>query len=285
MKKRGVVCLAFTMSTMALFQYDRALKSAEKGDWEKTVTLLRPLVTDRPHDAKLLYDTGVAAYRNEEYGPAAAYFSEVVALSTNDSLHEQALFNRGNAHVQLNQLHKALNDYDAVLAINPDNEKARANRDLVQKMLDQQEQQSDQSGDTEQNREATQDDNDQMSDAQKPDESTKEDELGQQDGDTDDSQETNMQENKEKDSDYESQCNSDEGPEQNENQASTESNSHEGELEQDSSPTPEKSNSYEGLDDWVSAALEDRDKKDSELNKQMIKSIVHNQAGNNEHCW
>ncbi|MGR9053706.1 MAG: tetratricopeptide repeat protein, partial [Gammaproteobacteria bacterium] len=62
-----------------------------------------------------------------------------------------ALYNRGNALAQAGQMEEALKAYDKVLAIDPNNEDARQNKDVVEKALEQQKQQQNGEGQSEQN--------------------------------------------------------------------------------------------------------------------------------------
>lgn len=74
-----------------------------------------------------------AQYRNEDYEGS---------LETLEGLETaEADYNRGNALTQLGRLEEALAAYDTALEKNPENEDAQFNRDLVEQLLKQQEQQ------------------------------------------------------------------------------------------------------------------------------------------------
>ncbi len=77
---------------------------------------------------------GSALYRAEDYQGAAEAFAR------SDS--PTAAYNRANALAKAGKLEEALAGYDAVLRQVPEHEDARANRELVQQLLDQQNQQS-----------------------------------------------------------------------------------------------------------------------------------------------
>lgn len=81
-----------------------------------------------------------ARYRQGDFeGAAAALADQEDTTST---------YNRGNAKAQLGDYQGALADYDRVLEQEPDNEDARFNRDLVQKALEEQQQQDPSSGES-----------------------------------------------------------------------------------------------------------------------------------------
>ena len=73
---------------------------------------------------------GVAQYRAEAYAASAdTLASDTTALG---------LYNRGNALARAGRLEEALDAYDRALELEPENEDARYNRDLVEKLLEQQ---------------------------------------------------------------------------------------------------------------------------------------------------
>ena len=83
--------------------------------------------------ADLFEDPGwraVANYRAGDYGGSAAGFGN---LEDTDSL-----YNKGNALAKLGEFASAIEAYDQALEIDPDDEDARYNRDLLQDMLEQQ---------------------------------------------------------------------------------------------------------------------------------------------------
>lgn len=81
---------------------------------------------------------GVGAYRQDDYESAIAGFS----------VGDKAVdwFNRGNALAKAGRLQGAIDAYDAALERQGDMDDARANRELVSKLLDQQQQAGNQSG-------------------------------------------------------------------------------------------------------------------------------------------
>jgi Ca-activated chloride channel family protein len=72
---------------------------------------------------------GVAEYRAEEYESSAATLN---AATTVDGL-----YNRGNALARAGQLEAAIESYDQALEMDPENQDARYNRDLVAELLEQ----------------------------------------------------------------------------------------------------------------------------------------------------
>lgn len=115
---------------------------------------------------------GSAAYRAGNYAAAAQDFSE-------------SAYNRGNALAKSGQLKEALGAYDQALAANPHDEDAKHNRDLVQKLLDDQKKQEQEKNKQQQQQQSGQSDKkDQQqsgSNGQKQDQQQSQGQSGKQD--------------------------------------------------------------------------------------------------------
>ncbi len=75
---------------------------------------------------------GIARYKAEDYAGAAEAFSRTPGAD--------GFFNQGNALARQGKLEEAIRAYEEALKKNPDSEDARFNRDLVKKVLEQQQQ-------------------------------------------------------------------------------------------------------------------------------------------------
>jgi Ca-activated chloride channel family protein len=98
----------------------------------------RALEEGSPADAAALFDDtewrGVARYRAGDYSGSAAEFAE--------SGDTRNLYNLGNAMAQMGQYDSAIDAYEQVLEMEPDNEDARHNLEVVKNFKEQQEQQA-----------------------------------------------------------------------------------------------------------------------------------------------
>lgn len=130
-------------------QYGRAMQEAQQGNWESAHARLNQLVTDNPERADILYDSGVAAYRLKNFESAQAYFKHAIQSAdlsadlsaiAKDDLKERAHFNLGNTYVATKQLQQAIDEYEKVLDINPENKPAQDNLRIVKQMLEQEKQ-------------------------------------------------------------------------------------------------------------------------------------------------
>jgi Ca-activated chloride channel family protein len=106
------------------------------------------LEAGRPEDAAALFKDdewrAVARYRAEDYAGSAAEFAE-----RGDT---RNLYNLGNAMAMQGELDAAIDAYEEVLELEPDNEDAAYNLELVKNLKDQQQQQGDE-GDEQQSSE------------------------------------------------------------------------------------------------------------------------------------
>lgn len=136
-----LLTLMSTTSQASFFAYDRAVAAAQQGDIDTAQQVLHKLLIDDPENPSVLYDAGVIAAQKQEFEQAAAYFDRAACSpKSSGALKERAHFNHGNALVALKKLDDASAQYEATLAINPANEYARHNLEVVKKMREQQKQ-------------------------------------------------------------------------------------------------------------------------------------------------
>src|SRR5438477_4547028 len=126
------------------FHYDSAAHILQQGKWQEAYDKLVPLIIDNADQADLLYDAGVAAYNLQKYTQTITYFARAAENTQDIHLKIRAYFNAANAAVELKELRKAIEYYDAVLAIDSNNEYAKHNKERVLEMLKEQEQQEQQ---------------------------------------------------------------------------------------------------------------------------------------------
>lgn len=143
--KKYILLIMLTGTAHALFDYDRAVGAAQKEQWTAAGDAFKSLVTAHPDRPDVLYDAGAVAYKNEDFEQAKVLFESAAQHeSAPRKLKEQAYFNKANTHVKLEQFKEALSAYDQVLMLNPENEQAQHNAQVVKEMLKQKEQQQQQ---------------------------------------------------------------------------------------------------------------------------------------------
>jgi Ca-activated chloride channel homolog len=145
--KKIFFCLGILIPSVSVcfFSYDRAALAAQNNAFDDAKSMITALLVDHPDKPDLLYDAGVLSYKTKDYDQAAAYFQHAAEHSESDpALKERAYFNEGNTYVAQRKLAAALEAYEQALHINPANERTIHNRDIVKKMLEQQEKQEQQ---------------------------------------------------------------------------------------------------------------------------------------------
>lgn len=225
-----VICLHMSFLTYS-FSYDSAIYTAQKGDMKSADEQLKRIVVDAPDSADVLYDAGFIAHGLNNFSQAIGYFNRAAECAHNNKdLCFRAHFNAGNACVDNKNLQCALEQYDKALAIEPDNEYARHNRDRVAQMLQEQETQQDQQKNQDQ-KEEQKDNKDE--DQQKQDQQAGNDDEQQQDDSKNDQQQSDdQQEQNQKNNTSGNQSDQKDNGEQRENYKESDKGSH-GEQKRD----------------------------------------------------
>ncbi|GEM_PF-916830 len=121
-----------------------AARSYGNGDYPAATARLEQAVSSRDADPRLWYDLGCSRYQGEDYGGAAIAFKKALGkLPDSSKLRPWAHYNLGNALVRQSEraqkakplLEAAAEEYEKVLQIDPRDEDARHNLELVQARL------------------------------------------------------------------------------------------------------------------------------------------------------
>ncbi len=281
----------------AFLNYDRGIIAGQKNNWTASAELLKKELIQNPESAQLLYDTGVSSYKNGDYDYALSYFLKASeSPQASASLQEQALFNAGNTQVALKQLENALATFQKVLDKNPKNAKAAHNKEIVKKMLEEQkqQQQQDQNKDKNKNEKQDKDKKEQQQNDQKEnnEQNKKEQNKDQQQENKDQNNDQKKNDAQEKDKKEQEQKSEQEkqSPQNKQNtdqqkkdeQQKTESQSS-AQSSKEEQPNPEQQ-----LTPSMARMLDEREKKDAQLNKQLMRVMAGAQnagADHHEHYW
>jgi len=131
-------------SSVYPLSYDSAIYKAQKGNWQDAHNALNSIITNNPDSADAMYDAGVVAYNVGNKCQAATCFKRAAECSGDKNICFRAHFNAGNMYVGEKNLKAALEEYNKALAIEPDNEYAKHNRDRVAEMLKEEEKKEEQ---------------------------------------------------------------------------------------------------------------------------------------------
>ncbi len=295
----ALLCLSLPSVSIhaAPFAHDRGVVAGQKGDWEKSYALLTEELANSPENPSLLYDTGIAAYKLGKHEQAYAYFSNTAeSEKAPNHLKEQAYFNAGNCGVQLQKLEQAISAYESALALDPQDERARHNLELVKKMLEQQKQQEkEQKKDEQKNN--NQDKNDQEK-KEKEREQDNQDNKGSQDESEKDQPEhepgeeqkgAGKEKREEKGTGQKQSQNKEkkEGEQEGQSQGSESNKQEKSESASDQSHKNKQRKEGPGLEPQLAQLLENQEKKDAQLNKQLMKAAIGSRGAheNGKNCW
>lgn len=287
----SLCCFSYTPVFQAIFEHDRAVYHAQKGNYATALPLLQKAVIHKPNDAVVLYDAGVAAYKAKDTDQAYAYFSAVTQLpNIPKQLLEQAHYNRAIIHVDRKEYEQALEQCNRVLQINPDNSKAKELKTALEK--EKKQKQKEESEDHNKNSDKQKNGQENKKDGQKNRNDKKDEEQNQpqeadgQDKQTDmgkqvehkkhqDKKENNKQQSEKKDTPSTSKENVPEKLEKNkmDNKAS--------------SPTPKGSNAKPQLDPMLERALEDQEQSSKANLKTFLKAASQGRrvGSNDQNNW
>lgn len=147
---RVAAAALFIVSPFSTFAKNTALESYERKEYEQSRDEFSRQLKRQPSSSKLQYDVGAAAYKAGDLDTALSAFSGAVT-SSDPGIRAKAAYNLGNTLFQrgvkqekkddrVAEWKNAIQHYDAALKIEPNNEKAIYNRDLIKKLLEEQEQ-------------------------------------------------------------------------------------------------------------------------------------------------
>ncbi|HHU42414.1 MAG TPA: tetratricopeptide repeat protein [Fermentimonas caenicola] len=108
-------------------------------------------VEGNPNSQEANYNLGNTLYRQKEWDKAIEQYNQSNALEQENPIKVSAgMHNIGNAMLQKKQLKESMEAYKMALRLNPQDDEARYNLAVVQKMIQDEEQQSDGENDQEQ---------------------------------------------------------------------------------------------------------------------------------------
>jgi Ca-activated chloride channel homolog len=149
-----VLLLALTASTGAKASSGEDAFAAE--DYLGAAQYYQEQLEKKPNSPELQYNFGASSYKNNMYADAIQAFTS--ALKSEDlQLQKMSYFNLGNSHFQkgiesqqgdasatVEEWKHAITAMDSVLKLSPDDERAKNNREVIQKQLEQLEKQMEQ---------------------------------------------------------------------------------------------------------------------------------------------
>lgn len=169
---------AWTVSTHAASSPDSALDAYRRGNFRSAQAQYSQLAKEKADDARLRFNAGAAAYRNNDLTNAATWFESATG-APDLGLQQQAYYNLGNTRFRLGEAaadpqaklkewEQSVQHYGSALKLNQTDTNAASNLALVQRALEQLRQQMPQQPQPGQDGQKKQDRNDDQKDQQQP---------------------------------------------------------------------------------------------------------------------
>jgi Ca-activated chloride channel family protein len=110
------------------------IKAYQKSEWDNALQKFQDALLDDPENPVGHYNVGQAFYKKQNYEEALASYEK--ALNTPDAeLREKIYYNQGNTYYQLNKYQESIQSYIKALELNPDDQDAKHNLELVRAKL------------------------------------------------------------------------------------------------------------------------------------------------------
>lgn len=166
------ILISFFLLTGSPARGSEGESAYETGNYLKASEYYQVLLEKDPDNPQLLFNSGAVAYKNNLLQEAAENFEKT--LVTDDvTLQEKAYYNLGNVHYRkgeealnsdqqatIKQWEQSLKSYQGALSLNPDNQDAQYNHDIVKSRLDQIKQQQPESNEQQEDSENSEDQQD-----------------------------------------------------------------------------------------------------------------------------
>ena len=202
--------LAFLLYLDVLFGQDKGKKAYEEGHYDEARVYYEHVLNNRKKDNGAQFGLGVTAYQQKDMETAARALNN--AMNSDDkSLASKAMYNLGNMFRDQQKMEESLALYRKAIELDPTDEDAKVNYELLKQVLQQQEQQQqedkqNQEQDQEKQDQQKQDQDSEGQDEQNKDQEKQEDQRKQQE----DQQQSQSEKEKEKKEQQQSQAKKDE---------------------------------------------------------------------------
>jgi Ca-activated chloride channel family protein len=209
--------LAFLLFLGVLFGQDKGKKAYEEGHYDEARVYYEHVLKNRKKDNGAQFGLGVTAYQQKDMETAARALNN--AMNSDDkSLASKAMYNLGNMFRDQQKMEESLALYRKAIELDPTDEDAKVNYELLKQVLQQQEQQQQEDKQNQEQDQEKQDQQKQDQDSEGQDEQNKnqdnqeksEDQQKQQE----DQQQSQSEKEKEKKDQQQSQAKKDETQDQ-----------------------------------------------------------------------
>ena len=206
--------LTFLFYLGVLFGQDKGKKAYEEGHYDEARVYYEHVLKNRKKDDGAQFGLGVTAYQQKDMETAARALNN--AMNSDDkSLASKAMYNLGNMFRDQQKMEESLALYRKAIELDPTDEDAKVNYELLKHVLQQQEQQQQQDKQNQEQDQEKQDQQKQDQDSERQDEKNKDQEKQEdQQKQQEDQQQSQSEKEKEKKEQQQSQAKKDETQDQ-----------------------------------------------------------------------
>ena len=206
--------LTFLFYLGVLFGQDKGKKAYEEGHYDEARVYYEHVLKNRKKDDGAQFGLGVTAYQQKDMETAARALNN--AMNSDDkSLASKAMYNLGNMFRDQQKMEESLALYRKAIELDPTDEDAKVNYELLKQVLQQQEQQQQQDKQNQEQDQEKQDQQKQDQDSEGQDEQNKDQDNQEKDEDQqEDQQQSQSEKEKEKKEQQQSQAKKDETQDQ-----------------------------------------------------------------------
>jgi len=189
--------LAFLLYLDVLFGQDKGKKAYEEGQYDEARIYYEHVLKNRKKDNGAQFGLGVTAYQQKDMETAARALNN--AMNSDDkSLASKAMYNLGNMFRDQQKMEESLALYRKAIELDPTDEDAKVNYELLKQVLQQQEQQQQQDKQNQEQDQEKQDQQKQDQDSEGQDEQNKNQDNQEKSEDQQKQQEAQQQSQSEK---------------------------------------------------------------------------------------
>ena len=173
--------LSFIFFLGSVFGQDKGKKAYEDGNYDEARDYYEHILKNRKKDGAAQFGLGATAYQQKDMETAARSLNNVMN-SKDKSLASKAMYNLGNMFRDQQKMEESLAFYRKAIELDPTDEDAKVNYELLKQVLQQQQQEKDSDKDQNQDKQdqQNQDQNEQDQNSENQDEQNqnKDQEIG-----------------------------------------------------------------------------------------------------------
>ncbi len=135
----GILLILSLFNTSGFADLDRSkikkgIRAFDTGQWDESLQHFQDALLDDPENPVGHYNVGEALYKKKNYEEALKSYERVLNTD-NPTLKEMAHYNLGNTYYQMNKYQEAIQSYIKALDLDPEDQDAKHNLELVRAKL------------------------------------------------------------------------------------------------------------------------------------------------------